>query len=49
MEIRSQSSRLDGIWWKIGLLAGIVSLIATEVFGNGVGGIFSTLIGGWWF
>lgn len=47
MEIRAQSNRLDGIWWKIGLLAGIVSLIASEVFGEGIGAGINTLIG-WW-
>ena len=47
MEIRSQARRLDGIWWKIGLLAGIVSIIMTEIYGNGVGSIVSDLMG-WW-
>lgn len=45
MEIRAESNRLDGIWWKIGLLAGIVSIIASEVFGGGIGGAISTLLG----
>ena len=47
MEIRSQSNRLDGIFWKIGLLAGIVSLVMYEIYGNGVGGFITDLMG-WW-
>ena len=47
MEIRAQSNRLDGIWWKIGLMAGVISIIASEVFGAGVGSAISTLIGVW--
>ena len=49
MEIRSQSNRLDGIFWKIGLLAGIVSIVMYEIYGNGIGGLFNDLIGWWWF
>lgn len=47
LEIRSQSNRLDGIFWKIGLLAGVVSIIMSEIYGSGVGGIFADLMG-WW-
>ena len=47
MEIRSQARRLDGLWWKMGLLAGVVSIIMTEIYGNGIGSIVSDLIG-WW-
>ena len=47
LEIRSQSNRLDGIFWKIGLLAGLVSLIMSEIYGSGVGGFVTDLMG-WW-
>ena len=47
LEMRTESARLDGIWWKIGLLAGIVSIIASEIYGSGVAGALNTLIG-WW-
>ena len=45
MEIRTQSNRIDGLWWKIGLMAGVVAIMVSEVFGQGIGSIFSTLIG----
>ena len=45
LEIRVQADRLNGLWWKLGLMAGIISVIASEVFGAGIGGIVSTLIG----
>lgn len=45
MEIRTQSNRLDGLWWKIGLMAGAVAIMVSEVFGQGIGSAFSTLIG----
>lgn len=45
MEIRTQSNRLDGLWWKIGLMAGVVAIMVSEVFGQGIGSAFSTLIG----
>lgn len=47
LEIRSQSNRLDGIFWKIGLLAGVVSIIMSEIYGSGVGGFVADLMG-WW-
>ena len=45
LEIRVQADRLNGLWWKLGLMAGIISVIASEVFGAGIGGVISTLIG----
>ena len=45
LEIRAQSNRFDRIWWKIGLLAGIVAIISSEVFGGGVGEVVNILIG----
>lgn len=46
MEIRATSSRLDGIWWKIGLMAGVIALMVSEVFGPGIGTAFNILVGG---
>ena len=45
-EIAQQNDRLRGIWWKMGLLAGIVAMISAEVFGNGVGSIINIILGG---
>ncbi len=47
MEIRTQERRLDGLWWKIGLMAGFISILMSEVYGQGIGGIVGNLIG-WW-
>lgn len=47
MEIRTQERRLDGLWWKIGLMAGFISILMSEVYGQGIGGIVGELIG-WW-
>ena len=45
-EIAQQNDRLRGIWWKMGLLAGIVAMISAEVFGNGIGSIINIILGG---
>ena len=47
MEIRTQERRLDGLWWKIGLMAGLISILMSEVYGQGIGGLVSDLMG-WW-
>ncbi len=47
MEIRTQERRLDGLWWKIGLMAGILSSLVSEIYGHTVGGFVADLIG-WW-
>ena len=47
MEIRTQERRLDGLWWKIGLMAGILSILVSEIYGHTVGGLVADLIG-WW-
>lgn len=47
MEIRTQERRLDGLWWKIGLMAGFISILMSEVYGQGIGGIVGELMG-WW-
>lgn len=45
LELRAESNRLNGIWWKMGLLAGIVSIIASEVFGGGIGSVVNLILG----
>lgn len=47
MEIRTQERRLDGLWWKIGLMAGILSILVSEIYGHTVGGLVADIIG-WW-
>lgn len=37
--------RLDGVWWKIGILAGVVSIIVGRVFGGITGEILGALVG----
>ena len=44
-EIRVQENRINGLWWKIGVMAGVIAVITSEVFGSGIGGAVSTLIG----
>ena len=44
-EIRVQENRINGLWWKIGVMAGIIAVITSEVFGSGIGGAVSTLLG----
>lgn len=44
-EIRVQENRINGLWWKIGVMAGVIAVITSEVFGAGIGGAVSTLIG----
>ena len=45
-QILEQNDRLRGVWWKMGLMAGIVAMISAEVFGNGIGGIVNIILGG---
>ncbi len=47
LEIRTQERRLDGLWWKIGLMAGILSILVSEIYGHTVGRFVADLIG-WW-
>ena len=44
-EIRVQENRINGLWWKIGVMAGVIAVITSEVFGSGIGGAISTLLG----
>ena len=45
-EMARQNDRMRGIWWKMGLMAGIVAMISAEVFGSGIGGIVNMVLGG---
>jgi len=44
-EIRVQENRINGMWWKIGVMAGVIAVITSEVFGSGIGAAVNTLIG----
>ena len=44
-EIRVQENRINGLWWKIGVMAGVIAVITSEVFGSGIGAAVNTLIG----
>ena len=46
-EIRVQENRINGLWWKIGVMAGVIAVITSEVFGSGIGGAVNTLLGVW--
>ena len=47
-DLAVERARNDRIWWKVGALAAIVAVVASEVFGNGViGGTIDILMG--WF
>lgn len=37
--------RISGMWWKMGILAGILSIVVGQVFGTGVMAALSPLIG----
>ena len=46
-EIAIERRRINSLWWKIALLAGIVSAITGKVFGSTVGAAIDVLTG-WW-
>ena len=46
-EIRVQENRINGLWWKIGVMAGVIAVITSEVFGSGIGGAVNALLGVW--
>ena len=46
-EIRVQENRINGLWWKIGVTAGVIAVITSEVFGSGIGGAVNALLGVW--
>ena len=47
-DLQIERSRNDRIWWKVGALAAIVAVVASEVFGNGlIGNAIDILLGAW--
>ena len=47
-DLQIERSRNDRIWWKVGALAAIVAIVASEVFGNGlIGNAIDVLLGAW--
>lgn len=47
-DLQIERSRNDRIWWKVGALAAIVTIVASEVFGNGlIGNAIDILLGAW--
>ena len=47
-DLQIERSRNDRIWWKVGALAAIVAIVASEVFGNGlIGNAIDILVGVW--
>lgn len=47
-DLQIERSRNDRIWWKVGALAAIVAIVASEVFGNGlIGNAIDILLGAW--
>lgn len=47
-DLAAERARNDRIWWKVGALAAIVAIVASEVFGNGmIGNAIDVLVG--WF
>ncbi len=45
--VQEMNERMTGIYWKMGLLAGIVAIISSEIFGGGIGSAINALIGVW--
>lgn len=46
-ELAVERSRINSLWWKIALLAGLVSAVIGKVFGSTVGAAIDILTG-WW-
>jgi len=46
-DLAVERARNDRIWWKVGALAAIVAVVASEVFGNGLIGSAIDIIMGW--
>ena len=37
--------KLRGLWWKLGTVAGIMTLVVGKVFGNGMGSVLAGVLG----
>lgn len=46
-DLAAERARNDRIWWKVGALAAIVAIVASEVFGNGMIGNAIDIAVGW--
>lgn len=46
-DLAVERARNDRIWWKVGALAAIVAVVASEVFGNGLIGNAIDIVVGW--
>ena len=45
-EIAVERGRINSLWWKFGILAGVISAVASKVFGYAFGELIN-LITGW--
>ena len=45
-DIHDVDDRVSGLWWKIGILAGLVGTLMSKVFGETVGAFVGPLLGG---
>lgn len=45
-EIAIERGRINSLWWKFGILAGVISAVASKVFGSAFGELIN-LITGW--
>ena len=46
-ELAVERGRINSLWWKIALLAGLVSAVIGKVFGSTAGAAIDILTG-WW-
>lgn len=46
-EIGIERERINSLWWKFGILAGVISAVTGKVFGGSFGALFDILTG-WW-
>lgn len=46
-DLAAERARNDRIWWKVGALAAVVAIVASEVFGNGMIGSAIDMMVGW--
>ena len=44
-EIAVERGRINSLWWKFGIIAGLVSAIAGRVFGDSVSAIVDIILG----
>ena len=44
-EIAIERGRINSLWWKFGILAGVISAVASKVFGSAFGELISVITG----